>query len=445
MSVTQRMQFYFFILCFGIFTPLNVWAEDEPWPETLTLEFALKQASVDHPNLQLVNASLQTAQAEQLSVDAFTGLKSRISARLRWVDPSELAYDQGQDDHRLSLFANKRLYDFGYTASLREAAEAGVAGKEYLFTHALNQHRIAIMAAYFDVLLADLANSRDEEDMSVTFIQADRAKDRNELGMVSDIDLLEKQSISQTSRARFYRSGALQRTARANLADILNVPGRLPSDLSTPELKSNHRKIPGDVNEWLAIAEKQNPLLQAMQAEVEAAKKRLISAREITNPVLKGEVEVSGYSKESGGHDNWRAGVTLNIPLKTSGKAKAAIAKYRAMFTKAKAELERTRRQVRQAVLESWSELRTLNIEQDSVIALMDYRDLYLDRSRALYQMDVKTDLGDAMVKTSDIRLKSMQNKLSIALAWARTEVLLGKTVYGGDDLNSQVGQEIKP
>ncbi|WP_455199385.1 TolC family protein, partial [Kaarinaea lacus] len=185
----------------------------------LTLEYALKQATVDHPQMQMVQAEIEKARAEQLSVEAFTGLQSKISGRLQWIDPPDIAYDQDQGDHKLSLFANKRLYDFGYTASLEEAAEAGVASKEHLYNQALNKHRIAIMAAYFDVLLADQIATRDREEMTVAYLTFDKARDRHELGMVSDIDLLELESISQEKLVKFRQSELRQFTARTNLAN----------------------------------------------------------------------------------------------------------------------------------------------------------------------------------------------------------------------------------
>ena len=372
MRIISRKPRYLSFLLLGIFSPSTVWAENESWPETLTLEYALKQASADHPQLQMAAAEVDKARAEQLLVESTTGIDSKISAQLRWVDPPDIAYDQSQNDSRLSLFVNKRLYDFGYTKALEEAANAGVINQEHYYQNALNQHRIAIMAAYFDVILADLANSRDEEDMATTYIASDRARDRNELGMVSDIDLMEKRSIFQASRTRFHKSSALQRTTRARLADVLNRPEKLPSELSTPELIGNKREVPKDVDEWLTLSEKQNPLLLALQARMLSAQKDLESARQITNPVLKGEVEVSAYTREAGSYDNWRAGVTLDVPLKTSGKAKAIIAKNRAEFLRTKAELEQQRRRVRQAVLESWSNLKTLLIERDKVAADMD-------------------------------------------------------------------------
>ncbi len=451
MSLPWGGKFCLFFLACGAFPSLALCEGDplltktEPWPETLTLEYALNQASVDHPELQVVVASIEKAKAEKSLIDTNTSVESNISARLRWIDPPDIAFDQSQDDHRLSLFVKKRLYDFGYTKALKEAAEAGIVGRENYYQYALNQHRLTIMAAYFDVLLADFHNGRNEEDVKITFVYADRAENRNELGMVSDIDLLEARSSYQVSRTRLHRSRALQRTTRANLANALNRPEDLPSDLHVPDLLGNNREVPESVDVWLSVSEKQNPLLRALQAKVISKQKQLVSARDIANPVLTSEVEVSAYTRESGGYDNWRAGVSLNMPLPTSGKTKAAVADGRARLLKVRAELEQERRQVRQDVLESWSDLRTLKIEGDRVEAAMDFRDLYLDRSRALYQLEVKTDFGDAMIRSHEAHLDQMRNKFKLALTWARIEALLGQTVSSGENLNSPFGQEITP
>jgi len=445
MRLLHRRDFYFFILACGFFPSLVLSASTEPWPETLTLEFALGQASVDHPQLQMATASIDKAKAKKLLVETNTSIESTISARLRWIDPPDIAFDQSQDDHRLSLFVKKRLYDFGYTKTLEEAADAGIVGRENYYQYALNQHRLTIMAAYFDVLLADFANGRNEEDVKITFLYADRAENRNELGMVSDIDVLEAQSNYQASRLRLHRSRALQRTTRANLANALNRPENLPSEINVPDLLSNNRDIPESVDAWQALSEKQNPLLLALQAKMISKQKQLASARDIANPVLTSEIEVSAYTRESGGYDNWRAGVTLDVPLPTSGKTKAAVADKRASFLKVKAELEHQRRQIHQAVLESWSDLQTLKIESDRVEAAMDFRDLYLDRSRALYQLEVKTDFGDAMIRSHEAHLDQMKNKFTIALTWARLEALLGRTVYSGENLTLHAGQEAAP
>ena len=445
MSLLLRSGLYSILLSLGLYPVICASAEGDPLPEVLTLEYALERASVDHPDLQIARAEVEKARAEQLSVDAFTGLESQITGQLRWIDPPDIAYDPDRGDHKLSLFANKRLYDFGYTSSLEEAAEAGIASKEYLYNHAINKRRIAIMAAYFDVLLADIRSTRDREEMTVAYLAFDKARDRHELGMLSEIDLLELESISQAKLVTFRQSEYQQHSTRTRLADVLNVPGNPPETLETPELNIIDRKIPEDVTEWVATAEKQNPLLLALKSRVSAANKKLASARGVTNPVLSGQVEVSRYAREAGSYDNWRAGVTLDIPLPTSGKAAALISSSRAELIKAEAELEQQKRKVRQTLLELQGELKTLQLERKSVEVLTDYRDLYLDRSRAIYQMEVKADLGDSEAKIMDARVKEMQNKFAIALAWARVEAMVGATVLSGEELSVPAVQEEKP
>lgn len=56
-----------------------------------------------------------------------------------------------------------------------------------------------------------------------------------------------------------------------------------------------------------------------------------------------------------------------------------------------------------------------------------DYRELYLDRSRALYEMEVKADLGDAMVRVSEAERNLRKIQFDITLGWARLETLVGQ------------------
>ena len=56
-----------------------------------------------------------------------------------------------------------------------------------------------------------------------------------------------------------------------------------------------------------------------------------------------------------------------------------------------------------------------------------DYRELYLDRSRALYEMEVKADLGDAMTEISALRLDVAQAEFDWMMTQARLAALAGR------------------
>ncbi len=398
------------------------------WPEPLSLDFVLAQIDQTHPDLQLARAAVLQARAEQLQAASNYGLRSSLLARLRWIEPSPLAHDPSRQDHQLRLQVNKRLYDFGRTAALTAAAEADLSAQRQRYRDALNQYRLAVMAAYFDVLLADLEATRDTEAMSIGYVNFDRAQARNELGQLSDIELLRFESIYQLTRARQYASAARQRTARQRLANLLNRSDKLPAELAVPRLPDLRREIP-DVEAWFTRAEAANPELIALQAAVQGARERLGAAQAGRRPVLNGQAEVSAYSRDSGGNDPWRVGISLDVPLITGGETRARTTRRRAELQAVRARLERRRREIREAVLDSWSTLHSLRARRQELAVQADYRDLYLDRSRALYELEVKSDLGDAMTQTSDVRLQQARVDYEITLAWARVRALLGQDV----------------
>jgi outer membrane protein TolC len=418
-----------FILLLSLLSTVQA-AEQESLPEEIDLGYALSQASADHPQLQIARSQIDGQRALLDETEAQTALQTRLSARLRWIDPPDIAPDQSQDDHSLSLFIDKPLYDFGRSSAKLAADQAGILSVEQRYRDAENQHRLAILAAYFDVMLADLAYARDNEDMSMGYVKMDRAQQRNELGQLSDIELLEARSVYQATRIQRYRSSVAQRTTRAQLANVLNRPGQLPGELQEPELNILKRTIPEDVEAWLAEADKNNRLLAAARLRVEQANAQMAAANSSDNPTLMGTAELSGYSRELGSSDRWRAGVLLDVPLTTGGRSQAERAKRRADGAMARAELEQHRRDIHQAILEIWGELQALKVAREYAQAESEFRELYLDRSRALYELEVTTDLGDAMVRTTAVRYETMKTDYMMSLAWARLDALLGRTVF---------------
>jgi len=404
-------------------------ASKAPLPTPLTLDAALQSVDQTHPDLIVAQSQVELSNAKLLQADSAYGFRAFILGEARYIEPSRIALDQSQNDSRVSLVAQKRLYDFGRTANAEKAAMADIKSSEWLYKNALNQYRIAVMESFFNVLLADLQFIRDNEEMSIVYINYDRMQMRNELGQRSDIEVLESQSEYQKVRRQVYASRSMQRNSRSQLANMLNRPGELVADILEPEIHVVNRPIP-EVEPLQEKALSDNPVLIALRAKVEAAEKRLAAARAGYRPTLAGEAAVNEYNRIAGSYNEWEASLILNVPLLNGGKVKADVAQQQAELIRLKAELQKAEMDVQQAVLDNWQMLDTLRIEREEMRALLDYRDLYLDRSRALYEMEVKTDLGDSMVEVSEARLKLARAKFNTALTWARLDALLGNEVY---------------
>lgn len=89
--------------------------------------------------------------------------------------------------------------------------------------------------------------------------------------------------------------------------------------------------------------------------------------------------------------------------------------------------------QLRQRLYELWQNVQLLNLERQQLMQSMQYRELELDRSRALYEMEVETDLGEAMVAISEMRFKQAGTDFRLALVWMEILMLMDEDIIAGD------------
>lgn len=413
-------------------------------PDPLTLETALTFADHPHPRLQAGQAELDAAMAEALDAQARTGVQSWIEARLRYTDPLVKYPGYTNDDNRLGIFLAKRLYDFGRSDAAVTAAELDVSSRRLLLDETRQQRRIDILQRFFDVLLADLEFARYNEEMAVVYVALDRLRDRHELGQVSDIAVLEKETEYQRVRRKRFESQNRQRLTRSRLAFAMGLPGQLPANVERPiSLPQVQRKLP-PVEELQARALADNRGLQALRKALAAARERVDSVRAGDYPFLDARAEANKYSRPRAGYDNWRVELNLQVPITTGGRTDAAVARERAEVYRLQAELADAEEQVRQQVLELWLRLDALRIQREEMTTASEYRELYLDRSRALYELEVKTDLGDAMVRLTETERDVLKTEFEIALAWEQLDLLLGRSP-AGEDTPANSAEESKP
>jgi len=400
-------------------------SQSQALPQPLTLSQALSYIDEEHPRVLSSKAELNKAQARLAIAGANSGFDISAQARARWLEPPAATASFGREDHAMILQGKKTLYDFGRTQNNVDAAAANVQANEYLYQHELLLRRYTIMSAFFDVILADIGFSRDNEHMAIGFIRYDRIRERQELGQYSDIDVLEANADYQEIRRRRMQSEAMQRLSRTRLAEILNRPASVPSQVVPPNLDSSVRKI-ADVEILQKLAMENNLELLSLRQQLAAAKEQMDAVGSEYWPRLSAQVDLGVYSRDLGSNDLWRAGVGLDIPLYQGGRVGAKKAEQLAVSRSIEAGLRAREREVANAVLETWLQLNNLKIQKEESVVKADYRELYLDRARALYEMEVRTDLGDAMVKLTQASLDSAKVDFDQALAWEKLNILTG-------------------
>lgn len=392
-------------------------------PEPLTYEFALSLVDEAHPDILLSQAQLQKAQSELSAANSLNDFSVTFEARAQWLSPPAPLEYMGNEDHRVILSANKNLYDFGRTSNQVDAAMASVAAREFYLKQQQLQRRYDIMAAYFDVVLSDIKFARDNEEMAIGYTRYDRIKQRRELGQYSDIEVLEAEADYQRIRRQRYESESRQRKTRTRLSLVLNRPSEIPSRVVPPAIDLRKTNLP-EVEQLQQWVEQHNLELLALREELKSVQEKLASASANYLPSLDAQVLLGKYSREIGTNDTWRAGVTLDVPLYQGGRISAQKAGLIADRQQLDSRLLMRTRDLKQQALEGWMQFNDLKVRTEEMDVVKDYRELYLDRARAIYEMEVKTDLGDAMVELTQASLDWAKANYQQALVLEKLNIL---------------------
>lgn len=407
----------------GLAFALPAGAADAP----LTLAQVLAYADQSHPDLDAAQAQTELAKAGQMLAESQKDFRLTLTAGLRTGHNS--LTDGYAADNYASLDARKLLWNGGRTTLTTEAADLEAEGRAEQYMDAVAQRRLALMTRFFDVLLNDMQYAVDSELSAVAYVNYDNGKDRREVGELSSVALAELENRYQEIRLKRQDDLRQARVKRALLANAMNRPGQLPSDLAEPDIKGNDRPLP-ELDDLIAAMDESNPRLQAQRKLLAAAQKRLEAQRDGNRPSLELEAGTATYSRDTMTRDNVHIGLALTWPIYQGRQNDAQVAQEQARFHLLQAQYENMRLDLRQAMRDTYENIDYLrNSARQAAAVYSNYRDLSLERARAEYELELKTNLGTSMADIQAARLRRKAVDYQLALAWEKLDGLLGRPV----------------
>jgi len=391
--------------------------------EPLTLEEALASVTAPHPDLRVAESDLALARADRDEAASRRDFSLFLDGSLR---TGRQPGGDWKPDNVGRIVARKPLLDFGRSSQAIAAADDEIAARQEALYTVESLRRIDIMARYFDVLMADRQYAADNEFMAVAYVAWDNAKDRYKVGQISRPDLLKRETEYQDIRERRNASEQRLRSTRQRLAQAIYRPGTLPEELVEPRLRDNARPVP-DYETLLPRVMAKNPRILALQAQLAAADARLAAIRAERNPTLDAEVAGGSYSRETVTRDEASAGLVFTIPLYQGRRVDARFARELARKERISAELEKLRFDLSDTLLATLQEIEWLRgSSRAAADKQIEYRDWALERARAEYELEMKTNLGTSMAETQMAQIRRKQVEYRLALALARLRALSG-------------------
>jgi hypothetical protein len=315
------LKIYPYLLLITLFTPFQAQSENAKLPSPLNLKTAISFAK-NHP-------------------------RTHLSPEQQLITPQ-----------RHALFLNCHNLIFSSTTNI-DNTRNGVT------THLIapvELQKLSIMQAFYDVLLSDSSIIAINEDMAGAFVSFDRAKARQEYKQVSEVEVVKLEAEYQNIRQQFFSGEAIQRIARSHLAQTINHPNELSSELSPPNLIKSPKVLP-EVEYIYAEALKNNGWMNKLKEKSNDDQIALID-RELKQQILE---------------------LILRLRVLAAAKERSEAESYR--------------------------------------------RDLNLELSRALYEMEVKASLGRSMTLQSKARMNDETLNYCQNLTWAKLNALQGLDV----------------
>ncbi len=410
------------------------WATPAALAARLSLEEVLAYAEQSHPELAHLEAQYDIARAEQQLTASLRDFRISLEVALR--GGQNTLTERFSPDHLSRLSVRKTLWDGSRYEAQLEAARLESEARALKLMNERSKRRLTLMARYFDVLLSDMQYAADTEHMAVRFVRWDDAKHRLELGELSPSQLAELEAEYQALRLRQRESENRARERRALLAAAMNRPEELPAELIDPPLSQNDRPLP-EFNALLKAMLANNPALRMHEQLMAASRSRLLALRADNLPSLEFEAEAAAYSRDTTTRDQLRAGINLVWPLSTGRQRDARLAREQAVLQGIKAQYDKLKLELHQSLFETWQEIQYLrNVARPAAATEAKYRDLALERARAEYELELRSNLGTSMAETQVARLRQRAVEYRLALAWERLAGLVGVPLEALDSVS---------
>ena len=397
----------------------------DPLPRPLTLEAALATAdNASHFELIRIDERYNALASELGIEQGERGFSVDLKARLRQVGPSSRAAEDPTGDNAASLIFSKPIYDFGLANSEEKLLLLQLQALEVEKQALIEKRRLSIMQKYFATLDADNEFISENEALAMGYIHFDRARENRELGLEADIEVMRLQAEYETTRQKRYLAEHQQRLTRSILAEEMGHPDAIPSELLAPQLEP--RETPQlELAPLVQQAREYSAEAKLMRLRTSAAQSLIRISETSNNPRLDFEIELSSYERETSTSDDWRVGLYFDMPLYSQSNS-SRVSRASARYHQALAEQQHFESKLRLQLLQLLQEIQQTRLLIEGTEIAQNYRELYLDRSRAEYELEYKSDLGDSMVEYSRSNAARLKALYAHELAFQRLVALVG-------------------
>ncbi len=397
------------------------WAQTLPTP--LTLGDVLSWSSPGFKQAQQ-HLSIDGQALDLEAIEDAYNLQSSLDLALARREE----YTQGENNSHGFIHLKKTLFDQSVEVN-KDAQQAQLQISKAKLKQLQHDREVSLMRGFFDIVLADMSYETELQRLANAAVKQNRVQEDYDFQAASEVELLERQSQTQRANIGRIQAEAKQISTRAKLAQLLNLDyEQRPDDVVRPNFQHLfERKLP-EFEHYQQQLFNNNPTLKQLQDSLSATQTQIQQEHNNLGLTLNSSARLGEQAYQRDKNGQWRVGLNLSMPLGRDDKKQQRIARLELKAKQTQLELEQYQHSLLAQALDYHLKLKTLRQTHRALIIELDYRDLFLERARANYEMGLKSGIGNAMTDFTDTERKLSQNEFDYLITLKQLYFLVGET-----------------
>jgi outer membrane protein len=334
-----------------------------------------------------------------------------------------------QTGYGASVSLSYLLWDFGARSGTLDQAKFELASAQLSQDQTLQDVILQVEQAYFQVLGLQAVVKVNRQSLQDAQTVLDAAQDRRASGLATVGDVYKAEAALAGARLAVQQAEGQLASARGALASAIGESPDTP--LTVAAWGDQSAQMPAqNVATLMSDARNARPELLAAKAQEQAAAAKVVATKGSGLPTLSFDAN-DGRTRvqDVGDSSQFRALVTLKIPLFAGFGDRAAISQAEAGLDSARANTDDLRSQVELQVWQSYQNLLTASATLESSAAQLKSAALAADVSNSRYKSGLDSILDVLVVQNTlaNARVQQVQAKLD----WAAARTALGHAVGG--------------
>lgn len=331
---------------------------------------------------------------------------------------ASLLYDFDKKNTKLdaNLTVVSTLYEFQRTKSRIELSKIRRDTAQLMLRQLHIDLQLRIIRLFAEAQLYRKLTEVKREEMAIAYVRFDRARERKELGLATDHEVLRLESVYREKRSELFYAQHMYNHTLLQIKELAGIPYEAiiqVEDLPTREVDRLIKPFP----ELLKEALEKNTSLRIKDLEVKSYEEDIKSAKQVISPRLNLRISTD------------KSGLELSTPIYDASR-QYKVDYLASLKRSAQSEREGIEASLRLMFFSAPYEWEYLRAKLTEAIAKDRFAEENLILRRSEYELELAFDLGYAMAEKSEAERQLMEARYKLILLWAKLLSLAGREPF---------------